>query len=68
MRSVKEPAPGTGAAGAAEVPLDGCVPPVPRPGSAERLPRCVLTFHQPVTAMAAEPIMMVVSVRRTDVS
>ena len=42
------------AAGAAEVPLDGCLPPAAR-GSAERLPHCVLTFHQPVTTMAVEP-------------
>jgi len=56
----------TGAAGAAEVPLDGCVPPVPRPGSAERLPRCVLTFHQPVTAMAAEPAASTVLVAVVD--
>ena len=44
-----------GAAGAAEVPLDGCLPPAARPGSASRLPHCVLTFHQPVTTMAVEP-------------
>src|SRR5262249_47224424 len=43
------------AAGAAEVPLDGCLAPAARAGSAERLPHCVLTFHQPVTTMAVEP-------------
>ena len=42
-------------AGAAEVPLDGCMPPAARAGSAERRPHCVLTFHQPVTTMAVEP-------------
>src|SRR5439155_208795 len=56
----------TGAAGAAEVPLDGCVPPAPRPGSADRLPRCVLTFHQPVTAMAVEPAASTVLVAVVD--
>ncbi|TMA52187.1 MAG: hypothetical protein E6J76_07965 [Deltaproteobacteria bacterium] len=56
----------TGAAGAAEVPLDGCVPPAPRPGPADRLPRCVLTFHQPVTAMAVEPAASTVLVAVVD--
>jgi hypothetical protein len=43
-----------GGTGAAEVPLDGCVPVSADPDGG-RTPRCVLAFAQPVTALAALP-------------
>ena len=45
----------SGGGGAAEAPLEGCVPPVRDPAIAGRLPRCTLTFHQPVTSVSAVP-------------
>ena len=47
--------PGGGRSGAAEAPLEGCVRPAREPGVEGRLPRCVLTFQQPVTAIDAVP-------------
>jgi Cu/Ag efflux protein CusF len=46
---------GDGRAGAAEAPLEGCVPPPRDPAVAGRLPRCTLTFHQPVTFVSGAP-------------
>ncbi len=46
---------GDGRAGVAEAPLEGCVPPPPDPAATGRLPRCTLTFHQPVTFIASVP-------------
>src|SRR5439155_373462 len=46
---------GDAASGAAGVPLEGCVPPSGGPGEGRRLPRCTLTFDQPVTFIASAP-------------
>jgi Cu/Ag efflux protein CusF len=44
-----------GGIGAAEAPLEGCVPPIREASAGERLPRCTLTFHQPVTFISTVP-------------
>jgi Cu/Ag efflux protein CusF len=41
--------------GAAEVPLDGCVPPPPAAEDGPRRPRCILHFGKMVTAVAVTP-------------
>jgi len=45
---------GAGGAGAAGVPVHGCVAPAGSPGAA-RAPRCTLDFARPVTVVAATP-------------
>lgn len=56
-------------AGAAGVPLDGCVPPESA-GAADRQPRCVLRFASSVTSIAATPDggLALVAVRGAGVS
>jgi Cu/Ag efflux protein CusF len=60
--------PVAGGAGAAGVPVRGCVPLRERPPGAGRLPRCTLAFGRTISALAATPDATLLLVGAVDVS